>query len=91
MPGAVCYNSSKWGVRGMFWSLRNIENLLGESKPKFRANLIAPTWVDTNMTRGIKKRFEETNATTKFADVSDVTHVVMRMVSDEGVKGMCRR
>jgi NAD(P)-dependent dehydrogenase (short-subunit alcohol dehydrogenase family) len=72
----------------MFWSLRNIEQLLGEGKPKFRANLIAPTYVSTNMTRGIKERFKETNAPVKVAEVSDVVHVVMRMVSDENVKGM---
>jgi 5'-hydroxyaverantin dehydrogenase len=88
MPTSVCYNSSKWGVRGMFWSLRNIEQLLGEGKPKFRTNLIAPTYVSTNMTRGIKERFKETNTPVKVAEVSDVVHVVMRMVSDGNVKGM---
>ena len=89
MPTTTCYNSSKWGVRGLFWSLRNVEQLLGEGKPKFRANLIAPTYVSTNMTRGIKERVKETNSPIKVAEVSDVVHVVLRMVSDEGVKGMC--
>jgi 5'-hydroxyaverantin dehydrogenase len=89
MPGSVCYNSSKWGVRGLFWSLRNIENLLGEGKPKFRANLIAPTYVNTNMTKGIKERVKQINSPMKVAEISDVVHVVMRMVSDEGVRGMC--
>jgi len=87
MPTTACYNSSKWGVRGLFWSLRNVEQLLGEGKPKFRANLIAPTYVSTNMTRGIKERVKESNTPIKVAEVSDVVHVVMRMVSDEEVKG----
>jgi NAD(P)-dependent dehydrogenase (short-subunit alcohol dehydrogenase family) len=88
MPGSTSYNSSKWGVRGLFWSLRNIENLLGEGKPAFRANLIAPTYVSTNMTKGIKERVKASDSPLKVAEVSDVAHVVMRMVSDEGVKGM---
>jgi 5'-hydroxyaverantin dehydrogenase len=91
MPTSTCYNSAKWGVRGLFWSLRNIEGLLGEGKPKFRANLIAPTYVNTNMTRGIKERVKETNSPIKVAEVSDVVHVVLRMVSDEEVKGMANQ
>jgi 5'-hydroxyaverantin dehydrogenase len=94
MPGLPCYNSSKWGVRGLFWSLRNIERLLGEEgegKPKFRANLIAPTYVDTDMTRGLRDHVKRTNAPIKIAEVSDVVHVVMRMVSDEEVKGTYER
>jgi 5'-hydroxyaverantin dehydrogenase len=90
MSGALCYNSSKWGVRGLFWSIRNIEHILGEGKPKFRANLIAPTWVSTAMTRGMKERVKESNSPIKVAEVSDVVHVAMRMVSDENVKGMYR-
>lgn len=88
MPGSLCYNSAKWGVRGLFWSVRTLENLLGEGKPKFRANLIAPTYVSTNMTKGIKERVKEANSPLKVAEVSDVVHVVLRMVSDEGVKGI---
>jgi 5'-hydroxyaverantin dehydrogenase len=90
MPGSVCYNSAKFGVRGIFWSLRNIDNLLGDGKPKFRANLIAPTYINTNMTRGLKERVKETTSPIRVAEVSDVVHVVMRMVSDESVKGMCQ-
>jgi 5'-hydroxyaverantin dehydrogenase len=87
MATVVDYNSSKWGVRGMFWSLRNVEAILGEGKPGFRVNLIAPTWVRTNMTRGIQSRIEESQSTIKVAEVSDCVDVVLRMASDENVKG----
>jgi NAD(P)-dependent dehydrogenase (short-subunit alcohol dehydrogenase family) len=87
MYGSTGYNSSKWGVRGLFWCLRNIEGLLGEGKPKFRANLIAPTFVETNMTRGLSQYVKQTGATIKVAQVSDAVHVVMRMVADENVQG----
>jgi NAD(P)-dependent dehydrogenase (short-subunit alcohol dehydrogenase family) len=87
MSGSTGYNSSKWGVRGLFWCLRNIDGLLGEGKPKFRANLIAPTYVETNMTKGITQYVKRTNATIKVAQVSDAVHVVMRMVADENVRG----
>jgi 5'-hydroxyaverantin dehydrogenase len=87
MSGVPSYNSSKWGVRGMFWSLRNMENLLGEGKPKFRANLIAPTWVRTNMTKGLVEYLKKTDAKTLVAEVSDVVDVVLRMVVDQGVQG----
>jgi len=87
MPSVVDYNSSKWGVRGMFWSLRNIGPILGEGKPEFRVNLIAPTWVRTNMTKGIQAHLEKTGASSTIAEVSDCVDVVLRMASDETVKG----
>jgi len=87
MPSVIDYNSSKWGVRGMFWSLRNIGSFLGEGKPEFRVNLIAPTWVRTNMTKGIQERITESDSAIKVAEVSDVVDVVLRMASDESVKG----
>ena len=87
MATVIDYNSAKWGVRGMFWSLRNIGGVLGEGKPRFRVNLIAPTWVRTNMTKGLQSRLEETQSAIKVAEVSDCVDVVLRMASDENVKG----
>jgi 5'-hydroxyaverantin dehydrogenase len=86
MPTVVDYNSSKWGVRGIFWSLRNTERLLGEGKPKFRVNLIAPTWVRTNMTSRLQEVLTA-DSKIKIAEVSDCVHVVLRMAADENVKG----
>jgi 5'-hydroxyaverantin dehydrogenase len=87
MPSVIDYNSAKWGVRGMFWSLRNIANILGEGKPKFRVNLIAPTWVRTNMTSRFADRIAGGDSTIKMAEVSDCVDVILRMSSDEGVRG----
>jgi 5'-hydroxyaverantin dehydrogenase len=89
MASVIDYNSAKWGVRGMFWSLRNIEGILGEGKPGFRVNLIAPTWVRTRMTGGLQNRMNEGTSTIKMAEVSDCVDVVLRMASDEKVKGKC--
>jgi 5'-hydroxyaverantin dehydrogenase len=87
MASVVDYNSSKWGVRGMFWSLRNIGGILGPDKPQFRVNLIAPTWVRTRMTAGIQTRLENSESAIKVAEVSDVVDVVLRMSADENIKG----
>jgi 5'-hydroxyaverantin dehydrogenase len=86
MPTVCDYNASKWGVRGLFYSLRNLDGLLGPGKPQFRVNLIAPTWVKTNMTKGMSSRMDE-NSTVKMAEVSDCVDVVLRMAADENIKG----
>jgi 5'-hydroxyaverantin dehydrogenase len=86
MPTVLDYNSSKWAVRGLFWSLRNIDNILGEGKPGFRVNLIAPTWVRTNMTKGFSERIGQ-NSPVKIAEVSDCVDVFMRFATDENAKG----
>jgi 5'-hydroxyaverantin dehydrogenase len=88
MPTVIDYNSSKWGVRGLFWSLRNTERLLGEGKPSFRVNLIAPSWIRTNMTKGFQAAVENRNLNVKIGDVSDCVDVVLRMAADEGVIGI---
>jgi hypothetical protein len=88
MPSMLNYNSAKWGVRGLFWSLRNIERILGPASPGFRVNLIAPTWVRTNMTKGFVARAGEADDSPwKIAEVSDCVDVVLRMAADEAVKG----
>jgi len=87
MPSVVDYNSSKWGVRGMFWSLRDIGAILGEGKPELRVNLIAPTWVRTNMTKGLQAHADKTGMDLSIAEVSDCVDVVLRMASDETIKG----
>ncbi|KAF2675262.1 NAD(P)-binding protein [Microthyrium microscopicum] len=87
MASVIDYNSSKWGVRGMFWALRNVPHILGEGKPLFRVNLIAPTWVKTNLTARFQQLIEGGNSTVKMAEVSDCTDVVLRMASDEKVVG----
>ncbi|KAF2420285.1 NAD(P)-binding protein [Tothia fuscella] len=85
MTGVLDYCSSKWGVRGLFRALRGAGGVLGEGKPKVRCNLIAPTYVKTNMTKGFWEYMEK--AGVKLAEVSDCTDVILRMASDEKVNG----
>lgn len=88
MPSVLNYNSAKWGVRGLFWSLRNVERILGPGAPGFRVNLIAPTWVRTNMTKGFVAAVGQADESPfKIAEVSDCVDVVLRMAADESVKG----
>jgi 5'-hydroxyaverantin dehydrogenase len=86
MTGVLDYCSSKWGVRGLFRALRGAKSLLGEGKPTLRCNLIAPTYVKTNMTKAFWGYMEKNGV--QMAEVSDCTDVIMRMASDESVDGM---
>lgn len=90
MPTMIDYNSTKWGVRGLFWSLRNTKRLLGEGKPDFRVNLIAPSWIRTNMTKGFQAVVKSRDLNVKIGDVSDCVDVVLRMAADENVIGMIK-
>jgi 5'-hydroxyaverantin dehydrogenase len=85
MTGVLDYCTSKWAVRGMFRSLRGAYEILGKDKPKLRCNLIAPTYVKTNMTKNYWSYMEERGII--LAEVSDCTDVVMRMAADETVIG----
>jgi 5'-hydroxyaverantin dehydrogenase len=85
MTGVLDYCTSKWAVRGMFRSLRGAYEILGKDKPKLRCNLIAPTYVKTNMTKNYWAYMEKMGII--LAEVSDCTDVVLRMAADETVIG----
>jgi 5'-hydroxyaverantin dehydrogenase len=85
MTGVLDYCTSKWAVRGMFRSLRGAYEILGADKPKLRCNLIAPTYVKTNMTKNYWGYMEKMGVI--LAEVSDCTDVVLRMAADEEVIG----
>jgi 5'-hydroxyaverantin dehydrogenase len=85
MTGVLDYCTSKWAVRGMFRSLRGAYEILGKDKPKLRCNLIAPTYVKTNMTKSYWGYMEKMGVI--LAEVSDCTDVVLRMAADETVVG----
>lgn len=85
MHGVMDYGSSKWAVRGLFRTLKDMPLFLGEGMPKFRVNLIAPGWVRTAMTAAIVDRLQESGQTV--AEVSDVVHVALRMAVDDDVQG----
>lgn len=89
------YNASKFGVRGLWKGMRHFNpfttnpptSLTSSSPPpaRFRANLIAPTFIHTNMTSEIKEGLSK--AGIAMGTVGDVVAGVMRCACDEGVSG----
>jgi 5'-hydroxyaverantin dehydrogenase len=85
MTGSAAYCTSKWGVRGLFRSLRGAHKILGEDHPTLRCNLLAPGFVRTPMTKPFWE-FEK-NGQMKMATVSDVVDVVLRLCADRDIIG----
>lgn len=81
-PMQSAYNASKWGVRGLWKSLRDNQQ---ETLPWLRTNLIAPTLTRTPMTES----FHEFLAAKGFAvcQTGDVVTAGMRLICDENVVG----
>ncbi|KAH7333458.1 hypothetical protein BKA65DRAFT_507859 [Rhexocercosporidium sp. MPI-PUGE-AT-0058] len=77
LPGSPEYTSMKWGTRGLFRSLR-FELL----KTGIRVHMLAPTFVETPMTREIVPQLKKAGA--RFACVESVASVVGRLVGEEG-------
>ncbi|KAF2273895.1 NAD(P)-binding protein, partial [Westerdykella ornata] len=78
------YGASKFGVRGLWKAVRHSGALLGPSV-RYRSNLIAPTFIRTNMTAGIDSALEKRGI--KLGTVDDVVAGVMRAACDEEVSG----
>ena len=85
MTGVAGYCTSKWGVRGLFRSLRGAHRLLGEGQPTLKCNLIAPGYVKTPMTKNLWALEEKGQM--KMAQVSDVVDVVLRLCADRNIIG----
>jgi 5'-hydroxyaverantin dehydrogenase len=85
MVGIPGYCTSKWGVRGLFRSLRGAHKLLGEEQPTLKCNLIAPGYVKTPMTKPLWELEEQGKM--KMAKVSDVVDVVLRLCADRNIIG----
>jgi 5'-hydroxyaverantin dehydrogenase len=83
MTGVAGYCTAKWGVRGLFRSLRGAQHLLGEDKPVLRCNLIAPGWIKTPMT----KRMWESGTQMKFATPEEVATVVLKLTANSDAIG----
>ncbi|KAF2195824.1 NAD(P)-binding protein [Zopfia rhizophila CBS 207.26] len=82
------YVASKHGVRGFWKTLRYSNDILrGEngSGPAFRTNLIAPTFIKTDMTAD--NEGVVTGMGIEFGEVDDVVAGVMRVVCDESASG----
>jgi 5'-hydroxyaverantin dehydrogenase len=87
MTGVPSYGGAKFGVRGIFKAMRELsDDVLGEGRGGVRVNMIAPSWIRSGMTDRIVPYLEKNKVTVGTPE--DCTKVVLRMVADEGVKGM---
>lgn len=86
--GHSVYNASKFGVRGLWRSIR----AQAANDLNVRCNLIAPWLIDTPMTRSIRQYMKEKSVAEglgiSFANIEDVVDTACRCAADEGVKGM---
>ena len=80
------YAASKFGVRGLWKSLRRATDVLGPQSLPLRVNLLAPTFVLTQMTESLRPRLEEDGIA--MAEVADVVEGLVRVLADEEVYGM---
>ncbi|KAF2877742.1 hypothetical protein BDV95DRAFT_444622, partial [Massariosphaeria phaeospora] len=85
IPNTLDYTASKFGVRGIWRSLRNSVSILGHYKPPLRTNLIAPTFIRTAMTTQIESSVLGSGG--KLGEVEDVVAGVLRVATDEGISG----
>lgn len=83
LPFSSDYSSAKWGVRGMWRSLRGVRGVNGLGGTQ--ANLIAPTYIRTAMTEGIADLMQD--AGIKVGVVEDAVLGVLRAVVDDEVDG----
>jgi 5'-hydroxyaverantin dehydrogenase len=81
IPLQATYNASKWGVRGLFRTIR--EPL---AKEGMRVNLIAPWLVETPMTtKDVVPSFQAVGL--PVAPIEDVITAVMHCVVNDGING----
>jgi 5'-hydroxyaverantin dehydrogenase len=82
LNNTIEYNASKFGVRGLFKSIRHSTAILGGGA-KFRANLIAPTFIKTDLTASIEPALKKRGF--EMGTVQDVVAGVMRVACDEDI------
>lgn len=81
----VCdYQATKFGVRGIWKSLRRSVDILASDTP-FRTNLIAPTFIKTDMTASLEPLL--TAKGLRMGSVDDVVAGVLRLACDETIFG----
>jgi 5'-hydroxyaverantin dehydrogenase len=83
LPFSADYSATKWGVRGMWRSLRGPRGV--NSLGGVQANLIAPTFLRTAMTASFVEQLEQAGA--KVGEVEDAVAGVLRAVADDEVDG----
>ncbi|KAI9658954.1 MAG: hypothetical protein M1821_001914 [Bathelium mastoideum] len=81
------YNTSKFGVRGLWHSLRKCTGILGHGTiagaPMFQTNLIAPWFVRTNMVASSEPAFKQYGL--RPAEIPDAVDAILRCVTDESI------
>ncbi|EHY52470.1 hypothetical protein ABEF95_014906 [Exophiala dermatitidis] len=81
LPGAPQYQASKYGLRGVFKSLR-----LTEWQHSIRVGYIAPWFIETKiMSEAVLDHLK--NANTQFATVDDAASALLRIVADKSIHG----
>ncbi|KAI1613928.1 glucose 1-dehydrogenase [Exophiala viscosa] len=81
LPGALQYSASKYGLRGVFRTLR-----LTEHQHKIRVSYIGPWFIETKiMNDKTIQQLKDTD--TAFATVQDCARALMRIVSDSNTSG----
>lgn len=85
--GHSVYNAGKFGVRGLWRSIR----AQAANDLNVRCNLIAPWYIDTPMTADIQQYMKEKGVADgqgiSFGKIEDVVDTACRCAADEGVKG----
>jgi 5'-hydroxyaverantin dehydrogenase len=80
------YLASKFGVRGLWKSFRHSKNVVSETgTPRFRTNLIAPTFIKTDMTKSSQSYLPLLGIT--LGEVEDVVAGVIRIACDDTIEG----
>lgn len=82
LPGGPEYQSSKYGVRGLFCCLRK--------SGRMRVNLLAPWWANTGIvTDSLAKHIDEmlNRVGSEWVHLEDAAGCCLRIASDEAVQG----
>lgn len=82
VPPIADYNAAKFGVRGLFKSLRRQARRAG-----VRTNLIAPTFLPTAQVAQVVRELEARGA--RVGRVADAVDAVVRVACDDEVQGGC--
>ena len=85
LPFSSDHAAAKWGVRGIWRSLRGEKGVNGLGGAQ--TNLIAPTYMRMAMNAAFSQRLIE--ADVKVGEVEDVVRAILRAIVDEGVDGKC--
>jgi 5'-hydroxyaverantin dehydrogenase len=83
LPFSSDYGAAKWGVRGLWRSLRGERGVNGLGGTQ--ANLIAPTYIRTAMTA--ESAHLLVKAGVKVGEVADVVQAILRVLTDDEIDG----